>query len=154
LGHPETPSINLDRTCILIKSLVREGNNFIGKAKVINTPYGQIVKTLIEEGCQLGVSSRGLGTLRQTDSGMVVQNDFYLATAADVVAEPSAPEAFVQGIMEGREWVWDNGILKEADVAKHQSTIRASYQTRMSQADRDRIALKEFRSFLDKLAGK
>lgn len=117
LGHPNGPSINLDRASHMIESLTRDGDNFIGRAKILSTPMGNIVKALLDEGAKLGVSSRGVGSLRPTGTMQVVQSDFYLATAADIVAEPSAPEAFVQGIMEGKEWVWDNGALVEAQVA-------------------------------------
>lgn len=109
LGHPDSPSINLDRTAIMIKSLKQEGDNWVGKAKVMDTPYGKIVKNLIDEGAQLGVSSRGLGSLKMVNGTNLVQDDFMLATAADVVADPSAPEAFVNGIMEGAEWVYNAG---------------------------------------------
>jgi len=113
LGHPQGPSINLDRVSHMIKSLVKEGSNFVGKAKIMDTPYGNIVKNLMSEGANLGVSSRGMGSLRANNEGInEVQDDFHLATAADIVADPSAPDAFVRGIMEGVEWVWDNGILK------------------------------------------
>ena len=112
LGHPSGPTINLERASHIIKSLKREGDNFIGKAKILDTPYGNIVKNLMQEGAQLGVSSRGMGSLKENKDGvMEVQDDFYLATAADIVADPSAPDAFVRGIMEGVEWAWDNGAL-------------------------------------------
>lgn len=107
LGHPDTPSINLDRVSHMIKSLKLEGNNFIGKAKIMDTPYGKIVKSLIDEGAQVGVSSRGLGSLVEKNGISQVQDDFMLATAADIVADPSAPDAFVEGIMEGKEWVYN-----------------------------------------------
>lgn len=112
LGHPAGPSINLDRVSHMIKELRQDGNNYIGKAKVMETPMGDIVRNLIKEGAGLGVSSRGMGTLKASGGIMEVQEDFRLATAADVVADPSAHDAFVQGIMEGVEWIWDNGILK------------------------------------------
>ena len=125
LGHPQGPSINLERTAILIKSLVKEGSNFIGKAKVLDTPYGNIVKNLMSEGANLGVSSRGLGSLRSNNEGInEVQDDFRLATAADIVADPSAPDAFVRGIMEGVEWVWDGGILKAQKLEEMKKTIQ------------------------------
>jgi hypothetical protein len=107
LGHPDTPSINLDRAAIMIKSLRQDGDNWIGKAKVMDTPYGKIVKNLIDEGAQLGVSSRGLGSIKSVGGTNMVQDDFMLATAADVVADPSAPDAFVEGIMENAEWVYN-----------------------------------------------
>lgn len=116
LGHPNGPSINLDRVSHMIKELRKDGNNYIGKAKVMETPMGDIVRNLINEGAGLGVSSRGMGTLKPSAGIMEVQQDFRLATAADVVADPSAPDAFVQGIMEGVEWIWENGILKQKDL--------------------------------------
>ena len=125
LGHPQGPNINLERTAILIKSLVKEGSNFIGKAKVLDTPYGNIVRNLMSEGAKLGVSSRGMGSLKPNSNGInEVQDDFHLATAADVVADPSAPDAFVRGIMEGVEWVWDNGILKAQKLEQYRDTIK------------------------------
>lgn len=122
LGHPDGPSINLDRVSHKIVSLKQEGNNFIGKAKLLETPMGKIAKNLLDEGVRLGVSSRGMGSLIKKENCNVVADDFMLATAADIVADPSAPDAFVDGIMEGKEWVWSNGILKEAHVAsiKHE----------------------------------
>lgn len=125
LGHPQGPNINLERTAILIKSLVKEGSNFIGKAKVLDTPYGNIVRNLMSEGAKLGVSSRGMGSLAPNKEGInEVQDDFHLATAADVVADPSAPDAFVRGIMEGVEWVWDNGVLKAQKLEQYRETIK------------------------------
>ena len=125
LGHPQGPSINLDRVAIMIKSLVKEGSNFVGKAKIMDTPYGNIVKNLMSEGANLGVSSRGMGSLRANNEGInEVQDDFHLATAADIVADPSAPDAFVRGIMEGVEWVWDNGILKAQKLEEMKKTIQ------------------------------
>ena len=118
LGHPDGPSINLDRVSHKIESLRQEGNNFIGRAKILETPMGNIAKNLINEGVRLGVSSRGMGSLKKEEGCNVVCDDFMLATAADIVADPSAPEAFVHGIMEGKEWVWNNGILKESAVAE------------------------------------
>ena len=117
LGHPDGPSINLDRVSHKIQSLKEDGNNFIGKAKILDTPMGNIAKNLLDEGVRLGVSSRGMGSLIKKEGCNVVADDFMLATAADIVADPSAPDAFVDGIMEGKEWVWDNGILKESAVA-------------------------------------
>ena len=110
LGHPDGPTVHLERVSHLITSLKPEGKNFIGEAKVMDTPYGKIVKNLIDEGAQLGVSSRGMGSIDRMNGRNVVGKDFYLATAADIVADPSAPDAFVEGIMEGKEWVWDNGV--------------------------------------------
>ena len=123
LGHPDGPSINLDRVSHKIMSLKNEGNNFIGRAKILDTPMGKIAKNLLDEGVKLGVSSRGMGSIRKEENCNVVQDDFMLATAADIVADPSAPDAFVAGIMEGKEWVWDNGILKEAAVAEIKQEI-------------------------------
>ena len=117
LGHPMGPTINLDRVSHLITELYEDGKNFIGKAKIMETPYGKIVKNLIDEGAKLGVSSRGMGSLKTLGGSQIVQNDFHLATAGDIVADPSAPMAFVEGIMEGKEWVWNNGSLVEAHVA-------------------------------------
>jgi hypothetical protein len=114
LGHPDGPTVNLDRVSHKIVSLTREGNNFRGKAQLLETPMGKIAKSLIDEGVCLGVSSRGVGSLKMTNEGhKIVGEDFMLATAADIVADPSAPDAFVQGIMEGKEWVWEGGILRE-----------------------------------------
>ena len=118
LGHPDGPSINLDRVSHKIESLKQEGNNFIGRAKILETPMGNIAKNLLNEGVRLGVSSRGMGSLKKEEGCNVVCDDFMLATAADLVADPSAPDAFVDGIMEGKEWVWNNGILKESAVAE------------------------------------
>ena len=123
LGHPDGPSINLDKVSHKIESLRAEGNNFIGRAKILDTPMGNIAKSLLDEGVSLGVSSRGMGSLKQQEGCNVVQDDFMLATAADIVADPSAPDAFVDGIMEGKEWVWDNGILKESAVAQIKQEI-------------------------------
>ena len=123
LGHPDGPSINLDRVSHKILSLKEDGNNFIGKAKLLETPMGKIAKDLLSEGVRLGVSSRGMGSIRKEENCNVVMDDFMLATAADIVADPSAPDAFVDGIMEGKEWVWDNGILKESAVAEIKQEI-------------------------------
>jgi hypothetical protein len=147
LGHPQGPNINLERTAILIKSLVSEGNNFIGKAKVMDTPYGNIVKNLMSEGATLGVSSRGMGSLKMNEHGLnEVQDDFYLATAADVVADPSAPGAFVRGIMEGVEWVWDNGVLKPQQVEEMKKTIQKASSRNLEEAQ-----LKVFKQFINSL---
>ena len=116
LGHPDGPTVNLERGAHMITKLYPEGKNFMGEAKITNTPYGNIVKSLIDEGAKLGVSSRGMGSLENRSGANYVKSDFYLATAADIVADPSAPDAFVQGVMEGKEWVWDNGIIKEVEV--------------------------------------
>ena len=123
LGHPDGPSINLDRVSHKIESLKEDGNNFIGRAKILDTPNGKIAKSLLDEGVRLGVSSRGMGSIRKEDNCNVVMDDFMLATAADIVADPSAPNAFVNGIMEGKEWVWNNGILQESAVAEIKQEI-------------------------------
>ena len=123
LGHPDGPTINLERVSHMVKELKQDGANFIGKAKIMETPYGKIVKNLIDEGAKLGVSSRGMGSLKTLGGSQIVQSDFHLATAGDIVADPSAPMAFVEGIMEGREWIWNNGILKEADVQEIKDDI-------------------------------
>jgi hypothetical protein len=146
LGHPESPTINLDRVSHLITSLKQEGNQWVGKAKILETPMGKIARSLMEGGAQLGVSSRGMGSLKEVNGVNVVQDDYYLATAADIVADPSAPGAFVQGIMEGREWVWDNGIVKEMDVNAYYNQIKNAKQKQI-----DEISLKIFENFLSKL---
>jgi hypothetical protein len=125
LGHPSGPNINLERVSHMTQKLVKEGSNFIGRAKIMDTPYGQIVKNLMSEGAKLGVSSRGMGSLVANREGInEVQDDFHLATAADIVADPSAPDAFVRGIMEGVEWVWDNGILKTQRLEEMKKEIQ------------------------------
>lgn len=146
LGHPDGPTVNLERVSHMIKALYPEGNNFIGEARVLDTPYGKIVKSLIDEGARLGVSSRGMGTLANVGGANVVKDDFYLATAADIVADPSAPDAFVEGIMEGKEWVWDNGILKEQEINKLKLQVES--KERMTRAEKN---AKVFESFLKKL---
>ena len=146
LGHPDSPSINLDRVSHLITSLKQEGNQWIGKAKILETPMGKIAKSLMEGGATLGVSSRGMGSLKEVNGVNVVQDDYYLATAADIVADPSAPGAFVQGIMEGKEWVWDNGKVKELDINEYYNQIKNAKQKQI-----DEISLKIFENFLSKL---
>jgi hypothetical protein len=126
LGHPEGPTVNLDRASHKIISLVKEGTNYIGKAKLLDTPMGRIAKTLIDEGVTLGVSSRGVGSLSEKSGASYVRDDFMLATAADIVADPSAPDAFVEGIMEGKEWVWNNGILTERHINSIKKEIDAA----------------------------
>ena len=126
LGHPDGPTVNLARVSHRITSLKAEGNNFIGKAQILATPMGSIAKSLLEEGVKLGVSSRGMGSIDRQENANYVMDDFMLATAADIVADPSAPDAFVNGIMEGKEWVWNNGILQEKTVAKYQRYIDES----------------------------
>jgi hypothetical protein len=123
LGHPDGPTVNLERVSHMITSLHPDGKNFIGEAKIIDTPYGKIVKNLIDEGAKLGVSSRGMGSLEPKNGAQVVRKDFYLATAADIVADPSAPNAFVEGIMEGKEWIWDNGIVKEVEIQAYKKAL-------------------------------
>ena len=143
LGHPDGPTVNLDRVSHRITELRTEGNNFIGKAQILDTPMGKIAKNLLDEGVQLGVSSRGMGSIDKREDANYVMDDFMLATAADIVADPSAPDAFVNGIMEGKEWVWDNGILKESKVAKYQRYIDES--TRQNLEER---TLQVFQNFL------
>ena len=148
LGHPDGPTVNLDRVSHKIVSLRQEGNNFVGKAKLLDTPMGNIAKNLIDEGVILGVSSRGVGSISQTKQGYkLVGEDFMLATAADIVADPSAPDAFVQGIMEGREWIMDGGILKEQQVEDARSTINKLVATR--ELEEKKIQL--FQNFLSNL---
>ena len=127
LGHPEGPTINLERTSHLIQSLKEDGNNFVGKAKILSTPMGEIVKNLLADGARLGVSSRGMGSLKASNEKggvQMVQSDFQLATAADIVADPSAPDAFVNGVMEGVEWIWDNGVIKAQKIEEYKHSIR------------------------------
>ena len=146
LGHPDGPTVNLERVSHMIKELKIDGKNFVGEAKIMDTPYGKIVKNLINEGAQLGVSSRGMGSLKRDGDKKLVGDDFYLATAADIVADPSAPEAFVEGIMENKEWVWDNGIIKERDIEQYKEEIK--------RAERSFLAEKKaevFKSFIEKL---
>ena len=148
LGHPDGPTVNLDRVSHMITSLIREGNNFRGKAQLLSTPMGKIAQSLIGEGVTLGVSSRGVGSLLQTNEGhKVVGEDFMLATAADLVADPSAPDAFVQGIMEGKEWCWDGGILKEQAAKKTYKRIN----TLVDQKILDEHKVNLFQEFLSNL---
>ena len=137
LGHPDGPTVNLDRVSHRITELRAEGNNFMGKAQILDTPMGKIAKSLLGEGVQLGVSSRGMGSIDKREDTSYVMDDFMLATAADIVADPSAPDAFVNGIMEGKEWVWDNGILKESKVAKYQRYMSESCLLYTSPSPRD-----------------
>ena len=146
LGHPDGPGINLERVSQIITELKEDGNNVMGKAKIMDTPYGQIVKNLLDNGAQLGVSSRGMGSLEEKNGVKVVKDDFYLATAADIVADPSAPEAFVQGIMEGKEWVWDSGALVEAQLDEIKKEI-----TTATSINLDNKKIKAFSQFLSKL---
>ena len=148
LGHPDGPTVNLDRVSHMITSLVREGNNFKGRAQLLSTPMGKIAQSLIGEGVTLGVSSRGVGSLLQTNEGhKIVGEDFMLATAADLVADPSAPDAFVQGIMEGKEWCWDGGILKEQAAKKTYKRIN----TLVDQKILDEHKVNLFQEFLSNL---
>ena len=146
LGHPDGPTVNLERVSHMITDLYPDGKNFIGEAKIMDTPMGKIVKSLMDEGAKLGVSSRGLGSLQQKNGASYVKDDFYLATAADIVADPSAPNAFVEGIMEGKEWIWDNGILQEADIAQHKLEIEKGIRSRNAN-----IYALEFAKFLKRL---
>jgi len=146
LGHPETPTINLDRVSHMITSLREDGTQWIGKAKILDTPMGNIARQLIEGGAQLGVSSRGMGSLKNVNGVNVVQPDFYLATAADIVADPSAPGAFVQGIMEGKEWMLVNGVWTEVEHAQAIREIKSA-----SRADIEAVSLRIFENFMKKL---
>ena len=146
LGHPDGPTVNLERVSHMITSLKPEGKNFIGEAKVMDTPYGKIVKNLIDEGAVLGVSSRGMGSIQQQNGRNMVGKDFYLATAADIVADPSAPDAFVEGIMEGKEWVWDNGVLKSITVENYKSEIEKTKRAELAEKKS-----KIFADFMSKL---
>ena len=146
LGHPDGPTVNLERVSHMITSLKPEGKNFIGEAKIMDTPYGKIVKGLIDEGAQLGVSSRGMGSLVNKNGANYVGKDFYLATAADIVADPSAPDAFVEGIMENKEWVWDNGVIKAQDIEEYKEHIQEAKRLKLAEAKAN-----VFKSFLEKL---
>ena len=146
LGHPDGPVVNLERVSHMITSLKPEGKNFIGEAKIMDTPYGKIVKGLIDEGAQLGVSSRGMGSLVNKNGANYVGKDFYLATAADIVADPSAPDAFVEGIMENKEWVWDNGVIKAQDIEEYKEHIQEAKRIKLAEAKAN-----VFKSFLEKL---
>ena len=146
LGHPDGPTVNLERVSHMITSLTPDGKNFVGEAKIMDTPYGKIVKGLIDEGAQLGVSSRGMGSIIQRNGANYVKDDFYLATAADIGADPSAPDAFVEGIMESKGWVWDNGKLVERDIEAWKQQIREAKQRKL-----DEVKLNVFESFLKKL---
>ena len=147
LGHPDGPTVNLERVSHMIEELEEVDQNFMGRAKILDTPYGKIVKSLIDEGAQLGVSSRGMGSLKSGKDGISeVQGDFYLATAADIVADPSAPDAFVAGIMEGKEWIWDNGLLKETQIQEYKDKIENS-----SRKGREAVLVEAFKDFIVKL---
>tara|TARA_Y100000004_G_scaffold179401_1_gene222965 strand:+ start:329 stop:973 length:645 start_codon:yes stop_codon:yes gene_type:complete len=146
LGHPEGPTVNLDRVSHMITKLEANGKNFVGEAKLLSTPMGEIAKALIKDGGKLGVSSRGMGSLENKGGANYVKDDFYLATAADIVADPSAPQAFVEGIMEGKEWVWDNGLLKEVEIAEIKDRINEGVRRKQSN-----VSALEFAKFLSKL---
>jgi len=146
LGHPDGPIVNLERASHMITALYPDGKNYIGEAKILSTPMGEIVKNLMDEGAKLGVSSRGMGSLDQKNGANYVRNDFYLATAADIVADPSAPNAFVEGIMEGKEWIWNNGLIQEADVAEIKENIEDNSRKNNTTANS-----LEFAKFLQKL---
>ena len=146
LGHPDGPTVNLDRVSHMITDLHKEGNDFIGEAKILNTPNGKIVRELISAGATLGVSSRGMGSLTPSRNGSIVGNDYYLSTAGDIVADPSAPNAFVEGIMEGKEWIWDNGIIKETEIDKYNKSIRNASANNL-----DETKLNAFADFISKL---
>ena len=144
LGHPDGPVVNLERVSHMITNLYPDGNNFIGEAKIMDTPYGKIVKNLIDEGAKLGVSSRGMGSLQRGRGGeAMVGKDFYLATAADIVADPSAPDAFVEGIMEGKEWVWENGVIKQKEIEEYKEYIQEAKRLKIAEAKAE-----VFKSFL------
>jgi hypothetical protein len=145
LGHPDSPSINLDRVSHLIVNMKQEGASFIGKAKILETPMGKIAKSLLEGGAMLGVSSRGMGSLKEVNGVNMVQDDYFLSTAADIVADPSAPGAFVSGIMEGKEWVWDNGIVKEVSIVEMYDEIKKAKARQIED-----ISLRIFENFLSK----
>ena len=146
LGHPEGPSIILDRVSHKIERLSEDGNNFVGRAKILDTPNGKIAKSLLDEGVRLGVSSRGMGSLKKESNCNVVQDDFMLATAADIVADPSAPDAFVEGIMEGKEWVWDNGVLKSMEVEQYKQEIEKTKRKELAE-----VKSNIFKDFISKL---
>jgi len=149
LGHPEGPTINLERTSHLITDLREDGNNFVGKAKILSTPMGNIVKNLLDDGARLGVSSRGMGSLKASNAKggvQMVQSDFQLATAADIVADPSAPDAFVDGVMEGVEWIWDNGVIKAQKIEEYKHSIARARTQKLQE-----VKLNVFNDFLKNL---
>jgi len=146
LGHPDGPTVNLERVSHMITKLYPDGQNFIGEAKIMNTPYGKIVKGLIDEGAQLGVSSRGMGSLEQRGGANYVKDDFYLATAADIVADPSAPDAFVEGIMENKEWIWNNGVLVEKNIDAWKREIESAKRNALAETK-----VRVFKNFLKNL---
>ena len=146
LGHPEGPTVNLERVSHLVTDLYPDGKNIMGEARILDTPMGKIVKTLMDEGTKLGVSSRGMGSLDERDGAKYVRSDFYLAAAADIVADPSAPSAFVQGIMEGKEWVWNHGSLIESELVEMKK--RLDVKTRHRQANAEALAFAKFLKML------
>lgn len=146
LGHPDGPTVNLERVSHMITELYEDGNNFIGKAKIMETPYGKIVSNLLSEGAKLGVSSRGMGSVKERAGANYVQDDFSLATAADIVADPSAPDAFVDGIMEGKEWVWNNGILEEVHINKYKKAVKKAPARKLNETK-----INAFRDFISRL---
>jgi hypothetical protein len=146
LGHPDGPTVNLERVSHMITELYEDGNNFIGKAKIMETPYGKIVGNLLSEGAKLGVSSRGMGSVKERAGVNYVQDDFSLATAADIVADPSAPDAFVDGIMEGKEWVWNNGILEEVHIDKYKKAVKKAPARKLNETK-----INAFRDFISRL---
>lgn len=150
LGHPENPQINLDRVSHIIKSLRQEGNQFIGKAKILDTPFGKIVKNFIDEGAQLGMSTRGIGTIKQMRESAIVQDDYHLSTAGDIVANPSCTSAFVRGIMEGKEWVYDNGIFKESEIIEIKNEVEESFSVKKVEISQE-LKLNAFNRFMEKL---
>lgn len=146
LGHPDGPTINLDKVSHLITKLEADGNNYVGRAKILSTPNGQIVRNLIDDGAKLGVSSRGLGSLEQKGGAQYVKSDFQLATAGDIVADPSAPEAFVEGIMEGVEWIYENGILKAREIEEMRETIKSAKHNKLQE-----VKLNAWKRFVENL---
>ena len=146
LGHPDGPTVNLERVSHMITELYEDGNNFIGKAKIMETPYGKIVANLLSEGAKLGVSSRGMGSVKERAGVNYVQDDFSLATAADIVADPSAPDAFVDGIMEGKEWVWNNGILEEVHINRYEKAVKKAPARKLNETK-----INAFRDFISRL---
>ena len=146
LGHPEGPTINLDKVSHMITKLEEDGNNYVGRAKILSTPNGQIVRNLIDDGAKLGVSSRGLGSLEQKGGAQYVKDDFQLATAGDIVADPSAPEAFVNGIMEGTEWVYENGLLTARQFDEMQTEIRSAKSNNLEE-----VTIKQWKRFVESL---
>jgi hypothetical protein len=146
LGHPEGPTINLERVSHMISELSPDGKNFYGKAKIMDTPYGKIVKNLMDEGAKLGVSSRGVGSIEEKNGANYVKDDFRLSTAADIVADPSAPEAFVRGVMEGREWIFENGLLVQREIDEIKETIRKTSSRKLEEQ-----MVSAFKRFINKL---